>query len=251
MQQPPAPPPETTSATAFVWSADGRGAGAKSLRWMELGLVLFVAFAQSLVISIYTLARSSDLSGTGVPSVRILAGVILEVGALAVLLYVLFRQGRSVKEIGLNFHWADAPRSVVLAITGVVVNYVFWLFLWSFYRNLTGHPPDATPRNVEFVRNFTWSGVFLVLINPWFEELIVRAYLITELRWLSGSTLLAVIASVVLQSSYHLYQGVIPALIYAVLFLVFSIYYVWSGRILPVILAHFYFDAMAIFSNWR
>jgi len=218
---------------------------------MELGLVLFVAFAQSLVISIYTLARSSDLSGTGVSPVRILAGVILEVGSLAVLFYVLFRQGRTVKDLGLNFHWADGPRSVGLAMAGFMANYVFWVFLWSFYRKLTGHPPDGTPRNVEFVRSFSWSGVVLVLINPWFEELIVRAYMITELRWLTGSTLLAVIASVVLQSSYHLYQGVIPALLYSVLFLVFSIYYVWSGRILPVILAHFYFDAIAVFSNWR
>jgi membrane protease YdiL (CAAX protease family) len=248
--QAPTPPPETTSATAFVPPGTLR-AGSKPLRWMELGLVLFVAFAQSLVISIYTLSRSSDLSGIGVSTARILAGVILEVGALAVLLYILFRQGRSVKDIGLNFHWADGPRSVVLAITGVVANYVFWVFLYNFYRNLTGHPPDATPRNVEFVRSFSWAGVFLVLINPWFEELIVRAYLISEVRWLSGSTVLAIAASVVLQSSYHLYQGVFPALIYAVLFLVFSIYYVRSGRILPVILAHFYFDAMAVFSHWR
>jgi hypothetical protein len=49
-----------------------------------------------------------------------------------------------------------------------------------------------------------------------------------------------------LQTSYHLYQGLqnVPSL--AVSFLILSVYYARCGRILPVILAHLYFDLFAL-----
>ncbi len=45
------------------------------------------------------------------------------------------------------------------------------------------------------------------LQNPFFEELIVRAYLMTEIGELTGSWLLAVLVSSLVQASYHLYYG--------------------------------------------
>jgi membrane protease YdiL (CAAX protease family) len=45
------------------------------------------------------------------------------------------------------------------------------------------------------------------LLNPFFEELIVRAYLMSEVIDLAGSPAFAVALSVAVQFSYHLFYG--------------------------------------------
>jgi membrane protease YdiL (CAAX protease family) len=82
-------------------------------------------------------------------------------------------------------------------------------------------------------------------LNPFYEELIVRAYLMTEVRQLTGSAGKAIILSTVLQTSYHFYQGAPMAFSYAGLFLIFSCVYAKTGRITPIILAHLYMDVLA------
>ena len=79
-------------------------------------------------------------------------------------------------------------------------------------------------------------------LNPFCEELIVRAYTITEVLSLGGTRTLAVVVSVVVQLSYHLYQGWVNVLWLAPVFLVVSIYYVRTRRIVPVILVHLAMD---------
>jgi membrane protease YdiL (CAAX protease family) len=97
---------------------------------------------------------------------------------------------------------------------------------------------------------FFGDGIFITTVvfqcvNPFFEELIVRAYLITEVRQLTRSSVTAVVCSTALQTGYHLYQGIPLALAAGAMFLLWSVYYAKTNRIMPVILAHFYFDAGA------
>jgi len=70
------------------------------------------------------------------------------------------------------------------------------------------------------------------------EELIVRAFLISEVAELSGSMPFAVFVSVAFQTSYHLYQGTPAALVAAGTFFVSSVFYASTRRITPVILVH-------------
>ncbi len=83
-------------------------------------------------------------------------------------------------------------------------------------------------------------------MNPFFEELIVRAYLMTEVRTLTGSWILSAALSVVVQSSYHLYYGWGGAIALSFLFLAFSIYYARTQRATPIIIAHGIFDFLAL-----
>ena len=85
-------------------------------------------------------------------------------------------------------------------------------------------------------------GIAFCLLNPFFEELVVRAYLMTEITELTGSTVWAFILSVVVQFSYHLYYGWAGAISLSFQFLVFALYYAHSRRALPVVLAHDFFD---------
>jgi membrane protease YdiL (CAAX protease family) len=90
-----------------------------------------------------------------------------------------------------------------------------------------------------------WTVLF-VLLNPFHEELIVRGFLITEMEHFYNNTALAVSVSVLVQSSYHLYQGLALALVHASTFLLFSIYFVRTRRILPVVMAHMFLDVSAL-----
>jgi membrane protease YdiL (CAAX protease family) len=89
-----------------------------------------------------------------------------------------------------------------------------------------------------------------MLINPFFEELIVRGYLMTEVKYLTRSSLIAIVVSTVLQTSYHLYQGVPLALSEGMMFLTYSIFYAKTNRIGPVVMAHLLADVFAILGHW-
>jgi membrane protease YdiL (CAAX protease family) len=93
--------------------------------------------------------------------------------------------------------------------------------------------------------------VLYALLNPFYEELLVRAFLISEVEAIYRSTALAVFASVALQTSYHFYQGLPAALSHIPPFLLFSLYFVRTRRILPVILAHMFMDISALALYFR
>jgi membrane protease YdiL (CAAX protease family) len=81
-----------------------------------------------------------------------------------------------------------------------------------------------------------------VVVNPIYEEMIVRAFLISETIALVGSPAVAICFSVLLQTSYHMYQGLPYALTAGLIFLLFSVYYARTRRIVPGIIAHFIWD---------
>jgi membrane protease YdiL (CAAX protease family) len=87
-----------------------------------------------------------------------------------------------------------------------------------------------------------------VLLVGFYEELIVRAYLMTEIIALTRSAWLAVVVSVVVQSSYHFYQGVPLALSHVLLFTVYALFYVRTRMVLPLALAHSVADINAVWS---
>jgi membrane protease YdiL (CAAX protease family) len=251
MNDPASPLTPPFDVRTEIDSSESPARSSQSLRWVELSLVLFVAFAVSVSVSIYTVFSGANLYGSKPSSALNFAGVIQEVAALGVLLYVLFRQGRRSKDLGFNFNWKDLPLSVGLFFMALFAEIIVWQLFSYSYGRATGQSLNATPKNVEFIASsFTIWTLVLVIVNPFFEELIVRAYLISEVQSLTGSTAAAVVLSVVLQAVYHLYQGLTSVVLYASLFVVFSIYYVKTRRIVPVILAHFYFDFIAVANYW-
>ena len=120
------------------------------------------------------------------------------------------------------------------------------LVFQAAYRSSAGHYLHA--KSLESMLGFGISllSIAFVLLNPFFEELIVRAYTMSEVMDLGGSRLLAILISVSLQMSYHFYQGVLRSIAIAATFTVFSIYFAKTRRIAPIILAHFCFDALAL-----
>ena len=103
---------------------------------------------------------------------------------------------------------------------------------------------DAKVATYLFSGGITFGTVLFGLLNPFFEELIVRGYLMTQLRQLGNNLVIVIATSVLLQISYHFYQGAWAALSHIGEFLVLSIYFAMTKRIVAPILVHLLFDML-------
>ena len=158
------------------------------------------------------------------------------------LAYVLWR--RNKKDFALDFQLRDVPHSLVLAVAGYFSYGVVYSVAYQLYTAAGGHVP-VTP---NWLAQISGSAIAMIIVcvNPFCEELIVRAFVITEVEALSGRLAKAILASVGIQTLYHLYQGVVAATAVAALSLVLSAYFARYRRITPVILVHLYFDFLAL-----
>ena len=209
--------------------------------------MIFVALAPPIFRSTLILFTGHEVYDPTSLDALYFGGIISQISTLAVLAYILFRQGRSLAQIGFSFAWLDLLQSVLLALMAFVAAYLWRAGTLYGYYFLTKSVPTVRPQSVGFLAaGITLPSLIYVLLNPFNEELIVRAFTISEVEYLTKRSSVAVIVSIFLQTSYHLYQGVFTAWGYVPMFFIFSLYYVKWKRITPVILAHLYFDLLAL-----
>ena len=214
-------------------------------------LVVGVAFGAATIGSLYAFVtpftERTPFGGWAVAS-----SVWNELFAIGLLAYVLGRQGRRFAELGLRPAWTDLPRSFMLVAVSVLVIAASLAVGAATYRMLTGRPVPPSRDLIPFARaGIGLSTVILIALSALFEELIGRAYVISEIVALTDSRSLGIAISVLVQAVYHLYQGFPQALAAGAVFLVFSLYYVRTGLLFPIILAHLYLDALGMFAYAR
>jgi membrane protease YdiL (CAAX protease family) len=166
-----------------------------------------------------------------------------QVLALAVLWYVLQRRSRRFSDIGLKWSVKEVIFGILLFLAGMV----FHMIVRPVLQHTIGdnHSTMFGQREVGRMLYGPHVGAIAFLsnfLNPFFEELIVRAWFMTVVRKLTNNLALAVIGSVLLQISYHFYQGVPGALAHVAEFTVFALYYAKTKRIGAPIIAHMLFD---------
>src|SRR5262249_35873492 len=222
---------------------------ARRIRILELLLVVAVAFGPALISAAYhEFHTRADAQENKDQILQTLLGIVEELIALAVLRYVLFRQGRQFKDLGLSFGPKDLLRSAPVFTAAMFAYGLIYVFLGLLYKIATGHPIPRSEHSLSYAAfGLNLGTVLLMVINPFYEELIVRAFVITEVSALARSTMLAVLVSVGVQSSYHIYQGLQRTIAVSAAFLIYSLYYVRYKRVMPVILAHMYTDLIALF----
>ncbi|AWB84860.1 CPBP family intramembrane glutamic endopeptidase [Corynebacterium liangguodongii] len=81
--------------------------------------------------------------------------------------------------------------------------------------------------------------------NAFAEETVVVTWFVVRLRQLGWHPAAAIASSAVLRGSYHLYQGVSAGFGNIVMGVVFASFFHRTGKIWPLILAHFLIDAVA------
>lgn len=223
--------------------------GDRSLRIIELIFFCFLAVGSSLIYSLTALSGAHQYSGYTRGISYWTSATLQEVAMLGLLWCLLRRRSKSWSDLGLSWVKSDIGWSFLLIIGGAAAYGLIYYPLRS-----SSLIPGGYSKSAESVGNFLFSGgvfamtIVFQFVNPFFEELIVRAYLMTEVRQLTNSATKAVILSTALQTGYHFYQGVPMALADGGLFLLFSIYYAKTNRITPVILAHLFFDVSGTLS---
>ncbi|MGS2617334.1 CPBP family intramembrane glutamic endopeptidase [Micromonospora sp. LZ34] len=93
-----------------------------------------------------------------------------------------------------------------------------------------------------------WAVPVLILAavqNAVLEEVIVVGYLVTRLRQLAWRTGAIIATSALLRGSYHLYQGFGAFVGNAVMGVVFSLFYLRTRRVMPLVVAHALLDIVA------
>jgi hypothetical protein len=213
-ERPPLSPPGDAVSAPVIGYAIGQ---TLLQRLQHLGLVLWVSLSMPIAGSVYYLLGGTAPTAPIQQHYRLLGGLITEVSSLLVLWYVLSRQGRTWEDIGWKLEFIDVPRAVGLLIAASLVMYLALVPIQYTYWAYSGH----------FLARKSLNSVF----------------------GFGGSRRLAVIVSVAAQMSYHLYQGVTSAVALVFFFTVFSIYYVRTRRIVPVILAHLAVDLFALFEE--
>ncbi|MGQ7890603.1 CPBP family intramembrane glutamic endopeptidase [Paenibacillus sp. WC2504] len=206
-------------------------------RLMCLIIVLLFAVGWPIMSSTYLLFHPSN--GTGDNNLSFGFNLITELLGLILLRVALKSQGRSFKELGWAFKFTDIGHALLLYLCFYVLEIVLVLFVPHL---------RSEPENIGFLKsNITLFYFLFIIVNPFFEELIVRAYGITEFLHFFKKEEIAVLASTLIQTSYHLYQGAVPAILNGLLFFIFSIYFAKKRRIIPIILVHGFFDIYAMF----
>jgi membrane protease YdiL (CAAX protease family) len=212
-------------------------------RWVDLGLILAVVFADHILGSIYLAFHPTAPSYS---NMRLFTGICDETIGLLLFLVLFKRQGRRLQDIGLSFQWTDLPKALGLAVAVVVVMRIIGLVVTYGWFVITLSFPQWPDTRAMFSASSLWLFLPFLLLNPFFEEILVRGYLMTELIDIRKSVLLATVASIVVQTSYHLYYGVAGAIVVGSGLTVLAIYFAKSRRLMPVILAHMLWDSTAL-----
>ena len=165
---------------------------------------------------------------------------------MLLLCFVLSERKRSWAEIGCRPQWMDLFRGIGLIVAVRFAAGLVTMVFQGIFRNYTGHYLQPRSGHGLMSGGISLLTVVLVVVNPFFEELIVRGYTMSEIMALGGSRNLAIVVSVLLQMSYHVYQGLLRCIALTVVFLVFSIYFSRTRRIAPAVVAHFWSDFSAL-----
>lgn len=228
----------------------------RQLRIFEIVLVCLIAFGTAILSSghllfLRSLGELETSRNVNSGEYGWIYNCLREASSLGLLWYVLQRRGKSFVDLGLTWARKDIGWSIILKIGGALAFYAVYDAIYFSGLTATSHKTASTyVGHVLFGGGIFFTTMVFQFINPFFEELIVRAYVMTEVKQITNSATKAIIVSTVLQTSYHFYQGAPVAFAHAATFLIFSIYYAKTNRIAPIILAHLYSDVGATLWYW-
>ena len=171
-----------------------------------------------------------------------LAGVLRLVAWGAVGLFLLWRGGIALRQVGVDRArpGRDAAGGAGLAALIGIPGLGLYLVAHALGLSLTVQPSTLD--------DTWWRAPVLVLSafgNSFAEEALVVAYLLTRLRQLGWTENRALWVSAVLRGSYHLYQGFGGFVGNVVMGLVYGRTWQRTGRLWPLVLGHALIDVVA------
>ncbi len=233
--------------------------------WLQIALVLGVSLGASALWSILDLAETLAVSSiaessasmnapqAGTPvfdALRRVLGIVLALAPPLLALYLLAGSAGQLpavaRRIGLDLRMPLADLGL-----GALLFAVMGLGTLGLYQ--AGRELGITAELVTNAGGTSWWEVVLLLASAvrhsLVEEIIVVVFLADRLLRVGWSWPAVLLGSALLRGSYHLYQGVGPALGNVVMGLVFLWIYRRTGRVMPLIVAHFLLDAVGFLAG--
>ena len=162
------------------------------------------------------------------------AAVLFSYGALA--LFLLAKDGFVPRAHRARDWLEGAGLAALIGIPGLALYVAAVHFGWS--KEVI--PGDFANAWVEIPVSLLKAAA-----NAFAEETVVVMWLMTRLRQARWSLPATLAASSILRGSYHLYQGVSPGFGNIIMGLIYGYYYHHTGRVWPLVIAHFLIDAVA------
>ncbi|MFI5493460.1 CPBP family intramembrane glutamic endopeptidase [Actinoplanes sp. NPDC051859] len=225
----------------------------------EVGVVLLLSLAQSAVYAVVSLIakltagkplsqQTATLNPSQSPRPYLdltyqMLGIFFALIPVLLALYLLSRDRLApVRTLGLDFRrpgpdlgWGTALAACI-GLPGLLL---------VFVAAQLGLNAQIIPAALQPV---WWAVPVLILAalqNAILEEVIVVGYLMTRLREFGWRLWWVVGTSAVLRGSYHLYQGFGAFVGNAVMGVVFALFFLRKGRVMPLIVAHGILDIAA------
>ncbi len=164
----------------------------------------------------------------------LISNLIYEIFVLAWLGLFMRARGWTLERLGFGVTLRDTSIGILLAI-------IVFCAVW-FIEQVLG---SLAPAMLEAARRFDkvsgdldlWTILLSSAVDAVFEELFICAYVISALRDKRGAAF-ALNVSIALRVGCHLYQGLYGVLVGGALGFVFGYWYLKSGRIWPLLVAH-------------
>jgi membrane protease YdiL (CAAX protease family) len=173
------------------------------------------------------------------------------VGTLVYEVFVLIWLGAFMKARGWTFERLGFSASLRDTVVGIVLAILVYVAVWIIELAVGNVAPGMLENAARFQQlsgalDMRWV-VLISIVNPVFEEVFVCAYIIAALKDKRG-TAFALNVSVGLRVACHLYQGVLGVLTIAPVGFLFGYWYLRSGRIWPLLVAHALLDFIGLVS---
>ena len=158
----------------------------RQLRIIEICIVCSVAFGASILASFYIWWNPSGYPSSSGPF-RWIYSIVRAGFALVLLWYVLLRRSKGFSDIGLSWKGkSDFGWSIIISVAGSFAFNI--LYEAIYYSGLTSSSRAETSSHVGhllFSGGIAFATIAYQFVNPFFEELIVRTYVMTAVQKLT------------------------------------------------------------------
>ncbi|MFI7483707.1 CPBP family intramembrane glutamic endopeptidase [Kocuria sp. M1R5S2] len=229
--------------------------------WVQILLVLGVSLGASALYAVISLSEDlargplSEARTTMNPPlslqplfdlVRQLTGIALDLVPVLLALYLLAGSAGAVRSVRRRVG-LDARMPVPDLGLGALLFLVMGLGTLALYG--AGRALGVTATVTTSGLDAHWWTVPVLLLSALrhslLEEVVVVVFLTDRLTRIGWRWPVVLVVTALFRGSYHLYQGIGPFLGNVVMGLVFAELYRRTGRVMPLVVAHFLLDAAA------
>jgi membrane protease YdiL (CAAX protease family) len=201
----------------------------------EFTFVILGAFGMFALSSV-TMAFSAD-SPPAISDEALLDLVVYELFLLVIIGTFLALRGWRGSDLGMGASLKDVGIGFLLA-AGSYAGYIVAGLMYGLFLPIENDVTiDATLQPL--------TVGLLSLVNGFFEELFVCAYLINAVKK-RRSAIFAINVSVAIRLAYHLYQGPMAVASIVPIGLIFGYWFARTGRLWPLVVAHALMDFLAL-----